>query len=354
MVFYVVVAILLFGFLIAIHEWGHFITAKWMGVHVQEFAIGMGPKIFSKQKGDTLYSLRAIPMGGFCQMEGEDEDTGNSGSFVKKAAWKKIIILSAGSFMNFVAGLFILLFLFSQAQAFSVPVINDFMEGFPYQSEEGLLPGDRIASIDGRKVYSTNDVMLYLALAKDENLDLVIERDGEYLKRDNFPLVQREYTTSTGETQMKYGLYFTLVEASFKNTIKEAWDTSFFFARSVWVSLEMLGEGQAGIKDLSGPVGIVSLIGEAGTQSESVLLGLNNVFYIIALVAVNLAVMNMLPIPTLDGGRIFLVLINRLYFYITKRELNPKYEAYIHAAGFVLLITLMIVVTFFDVIKLVR
>lgn len=354
MLFYILIAILLFGFLIAIHEWGHFITAKLLGVHVQEFAIGMGPLLYSKQKGETLYSLRAIPMGGFCQMEGEDEDTGGNGSFIKKPAWKKIIILSAGSFMNFVAGLVILFVLFSQAQVFTTPVISDFMDGFPYASEEGLLVGDRIASIDGRKVHSTNDVQLYFALADDETMDLVVERDGEYLKRDNFPLKLREYSTSDGETVLRYGFYFSQVEANLSNTLSETWNTSLFFARSVWISLQMLGQGEAGIKDMSGPVGIVSLIGEAGTQAESVGIGMKNVFYIIALVAVNLAVMNMLPIPTLDGGRIFLILINRLYYFLTKREINPKYEAYIHAVGFVLLITLMVVVTFFDVIKLVN
>lgn len=353
MFFYILLAIFLFGFLIAIHEWGHYITAKLLGVQVNEFAIGMGPVLFSKQKGETLYSIRAIPMGGFCAMEGEDEDTDSPDSFAKKTAWKRLIILSAGSFMNFVAGVCILLVLFSQAQVISVPVVSDFVEGFPLESKEGLLPGDRILSINGRDVHIVSDAQLYLALSKGETMDMVIERDGERLERKDFPLTMREYTVD-GVTVERYGLYFAQVPATAGMALNESWQTSLYFVRSVWISLQMLFQGDAGLKDMAGPVGIVSMIGETGSQSQDVVAGLKNVFYIIALVAVNLAVINMLPLPALDGGRIFLILLNQVFFLITKHKINPKYEAVIHAIGFALLIGLMIVVTFQDVIKIVR
>jgi regulator of sigma E protease len=353
LLFYVIVAILLFGILIAIHEWGHFITAKLLGVRVNEFAIGMGPTLFSRQKGETLYSLRAIPMGGFCAMEGEDEDTDSPDSFYKKPTWKKLIILSAGSFMNFVAGLLLLVLLFSQSQSFSVPVIADLIDGFPYQSEEGLLPGDRFLSIDGHKVHTLSDVQVYFSLSNGETMDLLIERDGQILERKDFPLALREYTLD-GANVMRYGINFAQVDATPGEVLRQSWDTSLFFARSVWLGLQMLFQGDAGLKDMAGPVGIISMIGETGSQSGNIAVGLKNVSYIIALVAVNLAVVNMLPIPALDGGRIFLVLLSQGFYLIARRKINPKYESYIHAFGFLLLIGLMLIVTFSDVIKIVR
>lgn len=353
MLFYILIAILMFGLLIAVHEGGHFAAAKLLGVRVNEFSIGMGPLVWSKQKGETLYSLRAIPMGGFCAMEGEDEDTEAPDSFAKKEAWKKFVILAAGSFMNFLVGLLLLLLLFAPTKSFAVPVISDFMEGFSYESAEGLLPGDRLVEVNGHKVHIVNDAQLYFAISKGETMDLVIERDGQILKRPDFPLALRDYTLN-GETVKRYGLYFDMVKATPGVVLQQAWDTSLYFARSVWIGVQMLAQGDAGLKDMAGPVGIVSMIGESGTQSPSLLAGLKNVSYIIALVAINLAIMNMLPIPALDGGRIFFLLLNGLYHLVTRRNINPKYEAYIHAGGFALLILLMVVVTFQDVIKLLR
>lgn len=353
MLLYILVAIFLFGILIAIHEWGHFITAKLLKVRVNEFSVGMGPVIVARQKGETKYSLRAIPMGGFCAMEGEDEDTDSPDAFFKKPIWKKLIILSAGSFMNFIAGVLLLLLLFSQVHSFSVPVIADLIEGFPYESEEGLLPGDRLVSIDGHKVHILSDAQVYFSMSNGETMDLVIERNGQLLERKDFPLKLREYTIDGG-TVMRYGLNFAQVEATPLEVIRQSWDTSLFFARSVWLGLQMLFQGDAGLKDMAGPVGIISMIGETGSNSGSIAIGLKNVSYIIALVAINLAVVNMLPLPALDGGRIFLILLSQGFYLITKRKLNPKYEAYIHAFGFVLLIGLMVIVTFSDVVKIVR
>ena len=300
-------------------------------------------------------SIRCVsfPLVDFAPWKGRDEDTEAPDSFAKKAAWKKLIILAAGSFMNFLAGILILLLLFAPTKSFSVPVIANFMDGFPNQSEAGLLPGDRLLSINGHKVHIVNDAQLYLSLAKGDTMDLVIERNGVRVDRTDFPLSLREYTVG-GEKVMRFGLYFDQVEATPGLMLQQTWDTALYFARTVWIGFQMLFQGDAGLKDLAGPVGIVSMIGETGSHSASMVAGLKNVCYIIALVAVNLAIVNMLPIPALDGGRIFLVLLNRIYYFFTRRNLNPKYEAYVHTVGFMLLILLMVVVTFQDVIKLVN
>lgn len=352
LVLYIIVGLLLFGLLIAVHELGHFMTAKLFGVRVNEFSIGMGPLLLSKQKGETLYSLRLIPMGGFCAMEGEESDTESPNAFVKQPAWQRFIILAAGSIMNFLAGFVILLCLFLPSKEFAVPVIADFMDGFPLQSEEALLPGDRIVAINGKKIHVVNDAQLYLNIAKGDTLDMIIERDGVILQRPNLPLKPQEYMVD-GQPQMRYGLYFDKEAATPGIVLKQTWDTSWYFARSVWLGFQMLFQGDAGMKDLAGPVGIISMIGETGTDSASLAEGLKNVCSIIALIAVNLAIVNLLPIPAMDGGRIFLLILNQIVFLLTRRNISQKYESYVHGIGFVLLILLMVVVTFQDVIKLV-
>ena len=181
MVLYIIVGILLFGLLIAVHEGGHFLAAKRLDVQVNEFSIGMGPAIFSRQKGETLYSLRAFPIGGYCAMEGEDEDSKNPRAFSRKAAWRKLIILAAGSVMNFVAGFVLVAILFGVAGSYTVPVIRDFAEGFAYAGEDGLQRGDRFLSINGHKVTVYSDVSTQFSAAQGGTMDLVVERNG--LKR---------------------------------------------------------------------------------------------------------------------------------------------------------------------------
>lgn len=350
---YVIVGILFFGLLVAVHEAGHFLTAKLLDVQVNEFSIGMGPALFSRKRGETLYSLRLFPMGGYCAMEGEDEDTGNPRAFTSKAAWKKIIILAAGSVSNFVAGFLIVIILFSMAGGYVVPVVRDFMDGFPCEGETGLLPGDRILSINGHKVSVYSDVSTALSTATGDTMDLTIRRNGEVLTRNDLPLTLRDYTVD-GETVQRYGLYFGTEDATVLGVLRQSWDTCLYFSRAVWSGLAMLVRGDVALRDMSGPVGIVSYLGEAGTQAGDVSSGMQNVLYVIALIAVNLAIMNLLPIPALDGGRIFFLLVSGLFFLVTRRKVNPKYEAYLHAGGFALLILLMVVVTFSDIVKLVN
>ena len=351
---YVIAAILIFGVLIALHELGHFLAAKACGVRVNEFAIGMGPAIFKKTKGETTYALRLFPMGGFCAMEGEEEDSGDPRALNNQGFWKKLLIFAAGAAMNFLTGLLIILILFSGAKAFYSPTIENFAEGCPLQSEAGLQTGDRILSINGEKIYIFNDVGLLLGLDKDNTVDLVVRRDGEKVKLDGFPMEKREYSDQSGNSYTGYGIYFGVEKATVGSRIANSWRSAVDFVRMTRLSLKMLFTGEAGIKDLSGPVGIVSAMSQMGEQSATTRDAVKQIAYFGAMIAVNLAVMNLLPIPALDGGRIFFIVVNALCLLLFRRQIPPKFENAIHAAGFILLMILMAVVMLQDVWKIIK
>ncbi len=348
-ILYILLVILLFGVMIAVHEFGHFFTAKLLKVKVNEFAIGMGPALWSRQKGETLYSLRAFPIGGYCAMEGEDEDTGDPRAFSRQRAWKKVVILCAGSFMNFLMGLVIVLLLYAGAVAVREPVITGFAPGFACQGEDGLMVGDRILSVDGHGIWVYGNVQTYLARNDGQGVDLVVERDGEKITLTDLPMYRYEYEYD-GQTNLGFGLIFEgLRELDFPGKIREGFLITVDFVRTVWVSLGDLVTGRVGVDQLSGVVGIVNVVSEMGAQSATWVDGLINVFYLMALIAVNLAVMNLLPIPALDGGRIFFILLNAVVYLVARRRIPERYEGYVHGAAFVLLLGLMAVIAFKDV-----
>ena len=347
-ILYILLVILLFGVLIAIHEFGHFFTAKLLGVKVNEFAIGMGPALWSKQKGETLYALRAFPIGGYCAMEGEDVDTGDPGAFSRQAGWKKVIILCAGSFMNFVLGLVITVVLFLGVTQARAPVITQFAGGFQHEGPGGLMAGDRIVSVDGHRIWLYADVQTYLSRNDGNGVDLVVERSGNRVVLDNFPMGRYEYEYEGGKNY-GFGLIFGQVDdLSVPERIGQGCAQTFDFVRMVWMSLGDLLTGRAAVSELSGVIGVVDVVSEMGAASESVAVGVQNVFYFMALIAVNLAVMNMLPIPALDGGRVFFVLLNGLIYLVARRRIPEKYEGYVHAGAFMLLLALMAVVALHD------
>lgn len=346
---YILLAVLLFGVLIAIHEFGHFFTAKLLGVKVNEFAIGMGPLLWLKKKGETLYSLRALPIGGFCAMEGEDVDTGDPRAFSRQAGWKKIIILCAGSFMNFVLGLLITVALFLGVPQTRAPVITEFAQGFQNEGADGLMVGDRILSVDGHGIWEYSDVQTYLSRNDGQGVDLVVERDGQRVVLDDLPMYRLEYVFD-GETYEGFGLVFgQMDDLSIPDRIGLGCAQTVNFVRLVWMSLGDLATGRVAVTELSGVIGVVDVVSEVGAQSETVMAGVQNVFYFMALIAVNLAVMNMLPIPALDGGRVFFVLLNGVIYAVSRRRIPEKYEGYVHAGAFVLLLVLMVVVALHDV-----
>ena len=299
-VVYILVAILLFGLLVLVHEFGHFLTAKLSGVQVNEFSLFMGPAIWKKQKGETLYSLRCIPIGGYCAMEGEDGDSDNPRAFGRAKVWKRLLILVAGSFMNLVAGLLIMTIYVASV----------------YQA----IPTRAVASVDSASVFA-----------------------GQLQAGDSF--------YSIGGEQL-YGFTIDVQEKTLGGTLGFSWNSCVDFVRIVRLGLGDLFTGRAGLKDMSGPVGIVEQVTETANQQESAWEGLAVVLYYFSFIAINLGVMNLLPIPALDGGRIVGLLLTTLIERITRKKLNPKYEAWINGAGMVLLLLLIAVITFKDIFHL--
>ena len=350
----VLFAILLFSILIFIHEFGHFAAAKLSGVQVNEFAMFMGPALWKKQIGETLYSVRLIPIGGYCAMEGEEEDTENPRSFQKAAWWKRLIILVAGAAMNFLMGILLMFLVYMPAQAVVEPVIASFEEFATVDGEQGLQIGDRILELDGEKIYVQSDFSLILSLNPGDYHDLVVERNGRKVELPRVHMEKHEVTREDGSTQWLFGMNFTLQELSFPGKIRYAWYQCLDTVRLVRLSLQMLLTGQAGLADMSGPVGIVQQMSDVAQSSPTVLDALMNMLYFGAFIAINLAVMNLLPIPALDGGRVVGVLVITAVEAITKRKINPKYEGYLHGAGMIFLLGLMAVIMFKDIFVLFR
>ena len=348
----IIFAILIFSFLIFIHEFGHFICAKLSGVQVNEFAIFMGPAIWKKQIGETLYSIRCIPIGGYCAMEGEDNDTENPRSFQKAAWWKRLIVLVAGAFMNFVAGLLILAIVYAPVKNLVVPVIHSFEDFSTVDGEQGLQEGDRLVEMDGEKIYLQSDFALLLSVNPGDYHDIVVERNGELVELNDFHLEKHEVTLEDGSVVQMFGIQFSVVEASLANKLEYIWNTAIDWVRTVRLSLQMLLTGKAGLSDMSGPVGIVQQMGQAADSAESTSDAIMNLLYFGAFIAINLAVMNLLPLPALDGGRVVALLLTTAVETVLRRKINPKYEGYIHAAGMFLLLALMAIVMFKDIIFL--
>jgi len=347
-------AILLFSFLIFIHELGHFLVAKLSNVQVNEFSMFMGPALWKKQIGETLYSVRCIPIGGYCAMEGEDSDTDSPRSFKKAAWWKRLLILVAGSAMNFLAGLALLGIFYGGDDEFILPEVGLIEEGCALAGENGIQVGDRIVEVDGEKIFVYSDFSLILELNGGDVHDLVLERNGQKVVLDDFPMEMREFPNEDGTVSLRYGFSFSLVEATFSRKLDYIWKSALDIVRMVRLSLRMLFNGQAGIKDLGGPVMIVQQMSAVAEESPNLYYAVLNLVYFGAFIAINLAVMNLLPIPALDGGRVVSLLITTAVESITGKKLNPKYEGYIHGAGMILLLLLMAVVMFKDIIVWIR
>ena len=350
---YIIIAILIFGVLIAVHELGHFLAAKVFGVRVNEFSIGMGPTILQTTKGDTSYSLRLLPIGGFCAMEGDENASDDPKALNNKGLFARFVIFAAGAFMNFVAGFLILLLLYSNAHAFYEPVITSFAEGFTAQGEEGLMPGDRILSIDGERIYLYEDISIFLNMGNGESYDFVVKRDGQKVVLNDVPLAPKAYPNGDGTSSVRFGINFgEITEATPLRKLEATCLNSVDFVRLVWYSLKKLVTGQVGLSDMSGPVGIVTTISDVGQSSASIFMAIANIGYLTAMIAINLAVMNLLPIPALDGGQIFIMFATALVKKITGRPVDPKYAGYLNYAGFMALMLFMLVVSLSDITKL--
>ncbi len=350
-VLYILLALFVFGIMIFIHELGHFITARLSGVTIHEFAIGMGPKLISWQskKYETKYALRLLPIGGFVSMEGEDGESDDENAFNKKPKWKRAIILFAGSAMNILLG-FVLMFSMLTAQAFvnrtedhlgylSSTTIHHFDENAVSNSEAGLMPGDKIIKVGNVRVHTGNELYYEIGHQGYKEINLTIERDGERKELENV----RFGTFS--EQNVVFGSvdFYVYGELSnIPNLLKHTFFNSLSTIKMVWDGLADFITGRFGVEALSGPIGITEQIGEAAK------LGIVQFLYMFAIITMNLGVMNLLPFPALDGGRLLFLGIEA----ITRKKLPKNVEAYIHFVGIVILFALMIFVAFNDVIKL--
>ncbi len=359
---YILAAICIFGVLIALHELGHFAAAKLCGVQVNEFSIGMGPELWSRQRGETQYSLRLLPLGGYCAMEGENEDTGSARSFTRQGFWKKLVILAAGALVNLLTGMVIIAVLFSGAGSFNVDAIAGLAPEVTQVGEKGLMPGDRIYKVNGWRTYLLGDAQTFLAYA-GETADIEVVRDGQHILVEGLP--RQTCTDQQGQLYQGFGLYMGArqVPADFPRKIQYTGYQTADFVQLVWFSLGQLVSGNAGMSDLSGPVGIVTTIKDVGTEAQEsaeannengLLAAAQSIAYFAALIAVNLAVMNLLPLPALDGGRIFFLLVDVIAMALFRKKVPEKYQAAINGAGFALLMGFMLLVTFQDVFKLVK
>ena len=346
-VFYVLIAILAFGILILAHEFGHFITAKLSGVKVNEFSLFMGPAIWKKQKGETLYALRCIPIGGYCAMEGEDGDSDDNRAFTKAKVWKRAVILVAGATMNFILGFLMILLFVVIGYESTLPksTIVGIEEGRPFAQHLQL--GDELYKINGRKVLVRGYETYLLDRDPDGIHDLVVIRNGEKVLLED---VEMKRTMEDGNGNLLYG--FSIggeEEKNLGNVLSYTWRECLNVGRLVWLSLGDLISGRESVKNVSGIVGVVDLVADVGAQSATVGIGLLNVLYFFAVISVNLGVMNLLPIPALDGGRVVCLFVTAAAEKILRRKIDPKYEGYLNGFFMILLMALMLLITFKDV-----
>lgn len=251
--------------------------------------------------------------------------------------------------MNFLAGLLLLALVYSPAEQFVMPIVSQIEEGCALAGENGIQVGDRILELDGEKIYVQSDFSMLLSLNGGDVHDLVLERNGEKVYLNDFLMEKREFDNGDGTKSLRYGFSFTIEEATFSNKVSYVWNTALDTVRMVRLSLQMLFTGDAGLSDVSGPVGIVSQMNEVAENSETTQIAILNLLYIGGFIAINLAVMNLLPIPALDGGRVVALLVTAAVEAVTHKKIDPKYEGYLHGAGMILLLGLMAIVMFKDI-----
>lgn len=335
----IILAILVFSLIVFIHELGHFLLAKMNKIRVDEFSIGMGPRLISKVKGETRYSWKLFPIGGSCMMGEDDVDDMSEGSFNSKSVWARISVVAAGAIFNFILA-FIFAVIIVGYTGYDKPIISGVVPGFSAEAE-GMQAGDRIVRMNGKKINLWREVTYYNMFHAGETVELVYERDGakhevtivpkqdedgNYLLGVTSP---KEYKKANVLTAMQYGVY----------EVK-------FWISTTLESLKMLVTGNVGVDQLSGPVGIVDVVDDTYQQSKAygALVVLMQMLNIGILLSANLGVMNLLPLPALDGGRLVFLIIEA----IRGKRVAPDKEGMVHFVGMMLLFALMIFVLFND------
>ena len=337
------VAILLFVIVIIIHEFGHFIVAKLCKIKVNEFSVGFDPQLFKKKIKDTEYSLRLIPFGGFCAMEGEDEDSTDPNAFNNKKAWQRFLVVAAGAVFNIVLGFVIAFIIVVPKQQYASTTVSKFDEN-AVSCNYGLKTGDEIVKVNGRSIVSSYDLSYVLSTDEDGTVDMVVKRNKEKIALDNvkFKTTTFDEGTRNERNVISLDFYVVPIEKTFSSVISQTFKTTVSYCKIVYMSLADLISGQFGLSEISGPVGIVQAVSDAAKQSLSSLL------IISLLITVNLGIMNLLPLPALDGGRLVFILIEMIF----RKPVPKKYEGWVHAAGLIILLIFISVVTFSDILKL--
>lgn len=342
------VAILFFGVVIMFHELGHFIFAKLFKVKVNEFSIGMGPALFTKKKGDTDYSVRALPIGGYVSMEGEDEDSEDEHAFNNRPLWQRIIIVAAGATVNLIMGVIIVAIMLCQSDLIGTTQIRSFYDNAT-SAASGLEAGDKIVKINGKRVYSQYDITFLMMRDDDGIMDFVVDRGGEKTE-----LKDVKFQTSPIEGQenlisIHYDFVIVGVKPTFLNVTKNAVLESISIGRMVWISLFDLVTGRYGLSEVSGPIGVINYVADAATESSAAM-DWTPLLTVMALIAINIGLFNLLPVPALDGGRLFFMIVE----LIIRRPVPQKFEKWVHAVGMILLLAFMALISFKDILSLIR
>ena len=369
-----VAAVLIFGAVIAIHEFGHFSAAKLSGIQVNEYSIGMGPALFKKIVGGTQYTLRLLPIGGYVAMEGEGSPESNAAQreqdaadedgeeeeedqleswnpippdkrtgmpFPEAAIWKRAIVMAAGPLMNFVLGFVVLLGLIAlRSDPIASRVIYSIADG-ALCGQTGLQAGDEIVAVNGRRCFIANDILYELVRTQNTQADFTVRRNGKLVQ---LPGVRFDsYTDENGNARMNIGFTVYALEKTPANVLKETVNSELYYGRIIFTSLVDLLRGRESINNLSGPVGIVSAIGQAASY------GLTDLLELLVLITVNLGVLNLLPIPALDGGRLVFLAVEA----VIRRPVSQRLQESLTLATFILLFGLMIFATYNDVLRLI-
>ncbi len=339
--------ILILGITVFVHELGHFIFAKIVGIHVYEFSLGFGPTIVKKiAKDKTQYSIRAIPLGGFVSLAGEevevDRNKQKGKNIQDKNLFQRFLVMFMGVGFNFIFAFLVLLFIgFIYGAPNLDPIIKGVTPNYP-AAVAGLEENDKVLSINNKKVTYIDDISLYITLA-DLNKDLVVEVEKENGKNETYQIEAIKEKDEKGEEKYIIGISLEKVpEKGFLKSFEYAIKQELAMFKQMFAVLGSLITGKLSVNQLSGPVGIYSIVGDVKSQ------GLNAILYLIALLSINVGVINLIPLPAFDGGRILFVIIEK----IKGSPINPKVENTIHSIGFILLMILMIYVTFNDIIKL--
>ena len=335
-ILYILIALFFFGILIFIHEGGHFLCARLCGVEVKEFSIGMGPSLISRtsKKTNTKYGLRALPIGGFVSMEGEDEDSENPNAFCNKSVPRRMLIVIAGAVVNILFGFIIMFVLVFSQKTLVSNVIGKFDDNA--MSAEKLMVGDVVLKVDGVTTRTGNEVVYEIMNKGDKPIDIVVIRDGDRVTVEDvvFPNVV-EQGVALGSCDFK--LYQD--EQNFGNYMKHAFWRSMSTVKMVYDSLFNLLTGKYGLQAVSGPVGVTEVVGQAARSNLPTLL------YVMSVISINLGIFNLLPFPALDGGRFVFLGIEA----VRGRPIDRKIENYVNFAGIMILFAFMIIVTFKDV-----